>query len=204
MKQVLLKKGTVYTAEIADPMIQDDMVLVQTVYSCISAGTEITGVQNSGTPILQRAISNPELMQKGLHMLKERGFKDTLNVVKGKYEVGTAMGYTASGIVLESGTAEFSEGDRVACMGVGYANHAGCLLVPKNLVARLPDVVSFEEGATAALGCIAMQGVRRADVTLGEYVVIAGMGILGQLAARFAILLVESEKIIQGNGSETP
>lgn len=187
MKQVLLKKGTVYTSEIAEPMLQDDMVLVQTVYSCISAGTEMAGVQNSGTPILQRAISNPELMQKGLHMLKERGFKDTLNVVKGKYEVGTAMGYTASGIVLESGTAEFSEGDKVACMGVGYANHAGCILVPKNLVAKLPDGVSFQEGATAALGCIAMQGVRRADVTLGEYVVITGMGILGQLAARFAI-----------------
>lgn len=187
MKQVLLKKGTVYTSEIAEPIIQKDMVLVQTVFSCISAGTEMTGVQNSGTPIIQRALSNPELMKKGLNMLKERGFKDTLNVVKGKYEVGTAMGYTASGIVLESGTAEFSEGDRVACMGVGYANHAGCILVPKNLVAKLPDGVSFQEGATAALGCIAMQGVRRADVTLGEFVVITGMGILGQLAVRFVI-----------------
>lgn len=187
MKQVLLKKGTVYTSEIAEPMIQKDLVLVQTAYSCISAGTEMTGVQNSGTPILQRAVSNPELMKKGLNMLKERGFKDTLNVVKGKYEVGTAMGYTASGIVLESGTPEFSAGDRVACMGVGYANHAGCILVPKNLVAKMPDGVTFQEGATAALGCIAMQGVRRADVTLGEYVVITGMGILGQLAMRFAV-----------------
>ena len=69
MKQVLLKKGTVYTPEIAEPMIQHDMVLVQTVCSCISAGTEMAGVQkaaqNAKTPLLQRALSDPELMKKG-------------------------------------------------------------------------------------------------------------------------------------------
>ena len=191
MKQVLLKKGTVYTPEIAEPMIQHDMVLVQTVCSCISAGTEMAGVQkaaqNAKTPLLQRALSDPELMKKGLKMLRERGLKNTYEAANKTHEIGTAMGYTASGIVIASGTSEFCEGDRVACMGAGYANHAGCILVPKNLVARLPDGVSFKEGSTAALGCIAMQGVRRADVTLGEYVVITGMGILGQLAARLAI-----------------
>lgn len=191
MEQVLLKKGTVYTTEVSDPVVQKDMVIVQTVYSCISAGTEMASVQNAEknakTPMLQRALSNPELMKKGLQMLKERGLKTTFEVANKTHEIGAAMGYTASGIVVESGTSEFSAGDRVACMGAGYANHAGCILVPKNLVAKLPDGVPLQEGAIAALGCIAMQGVRRADVTLGEYVVITGMGILGQLAARFTI-----------------
>lgn len=186
MEQVLLKKGTIYTAEIPAPVVEKDMVLVRTKFSAISAGTEMSGVQNSGTPIFVRALRSPELMQRGLKMVQERGVKDTWAVVKGKYEVGSAMGYTASGIVAESGTDGFQPGDRVACMGVGYANHAGYIAVPKNLVAKLPHEVSFEEGATAALGCIAMQGLRRAEVTLGEYVVVAGAGILGQLTVQLA------------------
>ena len=186
MEQVLLKKGTIYTAEIPAPVVEKDMVLVRTKFSAISAGTEMSGVQNSGTPIFVRALRSPELMQRGLKMVQERGVKDTWAVVKGKYEVGSAMGYTASGIVAKSGTDGFQPGDRVACMGVGYANHAGYIAVPKNLVAKLPHEVSFEEGATAALGCIAMQGLRRAEVTLGEYVVVAGAGILGQLTVQLA------------------
>ena len=187
MKQVLLKKGQIYTAELPAPMVEEGMVLVRTAYSCISAGTEMTGVKNSGTPIVKRILEDPELMQKGLRMVKERGVKDTMAVVKGKYEVGAPMGYSAAGTVVESGASQFQIGDRVACMGVAYANHAGYIAVPKNLVVKIPDGVSFQEGATAALGCIAMQGVRRAEVRLGEYVVIMGLGILGQLASRFAV-----------------
>ena len=130
MEQVLLKKGTIYTAEIPAPVVEKDMVLVRTKFSAISAGTEMSGVQNSGTPIFVRALRSPELMQRGLKMVQERGVKDTWAVVKGKYEVGSAMGYTASGIVAESGTDGFQPGDRVACMGVGYANHAGYIAVP--------------------------------------------------------------------------
>lgn len=186
MKQVLLKKGTIYTADIAQPKVESGYVLVKTEYSCISAGTEMSGVTASGTPLVKRILESPELMEKGLKMLKERGIKDTWAVVKGKYEVGTAMGYSASGIVEESGTPLFSKGDRVACMGVGYANHAGYIVAPQNLVVKVPESVSLEQASTAALGCIAMQGIRRADIVLGEYVVITGMGILGQLACQFA------------------
>lgn len=187
MKQVLLKKGTIYTADIARPQVEAGFLLVRAEYSCISAGTEMSGVTASGTPLVKRILENPDLMERGINMLKERGFKDTWDVVKGKYEVGTAMGYSASGIVVESGTSLFAKGDRVACMGVGYANHAGYIAVPQNLAVRIPDNVSLEQASTAALGCIAMQGIRRAEVSLGEYIVITGMGILGQLACRFAV-----------------
>jgi len=187
LKQVLLKKGTIYTTDVAKPRLEEGYVLVKTAYSCISAGTEMSGVKSSGTPLVKRVLTSPELMEKGLRMLKERGIQDTWAVVKGKYEVGIAMGYTASGVVEESGSRLFSKGDRVACMGVGYASHAGYLIAPQNLVAKVPEHVPMEHAATAALGCIAMQGVRRADIKLGDYIVIVGMGILGQLAARFAV-----------------
>ena len=163
------------------------MVLVKTAYSCISAGTELSGVESSGNSILKTAMEHPEYIPLGLNMLTERGIKDTWDTINGKYELGSAMGYTASGVVVESATDLFQAGDRVACMGVGYANHAGYIAVPKNLVAKVPDGVGLEQAATAALGCIAMQGIRRADIKLGEIVVIMGMGILGQLACRFAI-----------------
>lgn len=188
MKQILLKKGNIYTADVARPMVEKDMVLVRTAFSCISAGTEMSGVESSGSPLIKLAIEHPEYVAMGLNMIKERGIKDTWDTIQGKYELGSPMGYSASGIVIESGTDLFQPGDRVACMGVGYANHAGYIAAPKNLVAKVPASVSLEHASTAALGCIAMQGIRRADIKLGEYIVITGMGILGQLACRFAVV----------------
>ncbi|MFR3119480.1 MAG: hypothetical protein ACLTOJ_19240 [[Clostridium] symbiosum] len=160
MKQVLLKKGTIYTTEVSGPQIEKDMILVKTEYSCISAGTEMSGVTNSATPLVMRIIESPELFERGVKMLKERGIHDTWAVVKGKYEVGTPMGYSASGVVCESGTSMFQPGDRVACMGVGYASHAGYLAVPQNLAVKIPDNVSFEHAATAALGALPCRGTQ--------------------------------------------
>lgn len=188
MKQVLVKKGKILAENIAAPKVQKDWVLVKTSYSCISAGTEMSSVKSSGSSLFQMAKEHPEYVKMGLEMLANKGVKATWDTVMGNNSLGSALGYSASGIVVESGTKEFAKGDRVACMGAGYANHAGYIAVPKNLVVRIPEAVSMEDASTAALGCIAMQGVRRAEVQLGEYVVICGMGILGQLACRFAVL----------------
>jgi predicted dehydrogenase/threonine dehydrogenase-like Zn-dependent dehydrogenase len=188
MKQVLIKKGQIYTEQIPSPVAEEGMVLVQTAYSCISAGTEMAGVASAGRSIIQRIKDNPQLIARGLDLLKQKGFKQTMGMVKEKVEASLATGYSASGVVIESGVPSIKVGDRVACMGTGYANHAGIICVPANLVAKIPENVSFEEGSTAALGCIAMQGIRRADVKLGEYVYIIGMGILGQLTLKMALL----------------
>lgn len=187
MKQVLIKEGQAYAADITAPKPEENMILVKTEFSCISAGTEMAGLQYSGSSMLHKIIESPELIALGLKMLKERGIKDTWTAAHGGNTLGSPMGYSASGVVVESGSKLFQKGDRVACMGVGYANHAGYIAAPVNLSVKIPDNVSFENASTAALGCIAMQGVRRADVKLGEYVVISGMGILGQLASRFAL-----------------
>lgn len=187
MKQVLLKRGTIYTTDVATPILGPDMILVKTEYSCISAGTEMSGVQQSGENLVQQAIHHPEYVAMGLEMLKQRGFKDTWDTVHGKYDFGNAMGYSCAGVVEESNSIHFQKGDKVACMGAGYANHAGYSIIPQNLAVKIPEGVTFEQASTAALGCIAMQGVRRAEVQLGDFIVICGAGILGQLACRFAI-----------------
>ncbi len=97
-----------------------------------------------------------------------------------------ALGYSAAGTVLEAGegVSEFRQGDRVACAGVGYASHAEVLAVPKNLCVRLPAPIDFEAAAFSTLGAIAMQGVRLTDPTLGESVVVVGLGLIGQLAVQ--------------------
>src|ERR1041384_2414105 len=97
-----------------------------------------------------------------------------------------ALGYSAAGIVaaVAEDVSEFQIGDRVACAGVGFASHAEVLSVPKNLCVHLPETVSFESGAYGTLGAIALQGVRLAEPTLGESVVVIGLGLVGQLTVQ--------------------
>ncbi len=186
MKQVFVKKGRIITEEVAAPCPAPKMILVKTEYSCISAGTEMSSVKNSGESLPRIALKHPEYVKLGLQMLKEKGIKSTWDTVMGNYSLGAALGYSAAGVVISSYSDQFAEGDRVACMGAGYANHAGYICVPQNLAVRMPEGVSLAEASTAALGCIAMQGIRRAELQLGEIVVVCGMGILGQLTGRMA------------------
>ena len=95
-------------------------------------------------------------------------------------------GYSCAGVVVDvgEGVTDIHAGDRVACAGAGYANHAAVNVVPRNLVARIPDAVSFEEAAFATLGAIALQGVRRAEPGLGDRVAVLGLGLLGQITAQ--------------------
>src|SRR5205823_7829060 len=97
-----------------------------------------------------------------------------------------AMGYSAAGEVLEVGSevTDFAAGDLVACAGGGIANHAEFIDVPLNLAVRIPTGVTTESASTVTLGAIALQGVRRANPTLGETIVVVGLGILGQLTTQ--------------------
>ena len=171
------------------PNVSKGSILVQVASSCISAGTEMTGVKNSGTNIIQRALQQPENVKKVIDAVKADGLKKTFTRVKGKLDGGSALGYSAAGIVLEvgEGVDNINKGDRVAIAGVGYANHAEFAEVPKNLVTKVPDNVTFEEASSVALGAIAMQGVRRAELTLGETCVVVGAGILGLLTIQMLV-----------------
>jgi predicted dehydrogenase/threonine dehydrogenase-like Zn-dependent dehydrogenase len=188
MKQVLQnrKSGKVAVGEAPVPVVQTGRVLVRTVASLISAGTERDSVENARKGLLQEARERPELVKAVIDKARHEGLINTFNAVRGKLAASQAMGYSASGIVMAVGddVTDFAPGDRVACAGVGFASHAEVLSIPKNLCVRLPEDVSFESGAFGTLGAIALQGVRLAEPTLGESVVVIGLGLVGQLTVQ--------------------
>ena len=188
MKQILQnnKTGRLEVVEVPPPVAQRGRVCVRTARSLISAGTERQSVDQAKKSLLGRARENPELVRQVLERAKSEGVLNTFSAVRSKLGSFTALGYSAAGVVVGvgEGVTDFQVGERVACAGVGYASHAEMLSVPKNLCARLPENVSFDAGAFATLGAIALQGVRLAEPTLGEAVVVIGLGLLGQLTVQ--------------------
>ncbi len=188
MKQILqnLKTGEVKIADVPPPVAQKGRVLVRAAASLISAGTERMTVDMGKKSLLGKARERPDLVKQVIQKAKNEGLLNTFQAVRAKLSSQTALGYSAAGIVVEVGddVAEFRAGDRVACAGAGFASHAEVLSVPKNLCVRLPDAVSFEAGAFGTLGAIALQGVRLAEPTLGEAVVVVGLGLLGQITVQ--------------------
>lgn len=186
MKQAIIKKGNVYAEDISPPNVSEYGVLIKVVNSCISAGTEMSGVVNSGKPLIKRAMEQPANVLKVFDMAKTVGIQKTIAKVKGTLDAGNTTGYSISGVVIAAGSKikNLKVGDRVAAAGAGLAHHAEYVDVPENLVMKLPDDLSFEYASTVTLGGIAMQGVRRADAKLGEYVFVVGAGILGLLTVQ--------------------
>lgn len=184
MKQLLIRKGQIEIQEVAAPPVLPGYVLIRTVASCISVGTEMATVESSGETIIDKARRKPALIKRGLDMLMTQGFSRTMETVMGKLSAGTPSGYSLSGRVIETGAGidDLRPGQRVAAAGAAYANHAEVVCVPRNLVVPIPDDVSFEHAASVTLGAIAMQGVRRAMPTLGEFAAVIGLGLLGQIS----------------------
>ena len=188
MKQVLQnrKTGRPFVGEMPVPVLQRGRVLVRTVASLISAGTERAAVELVSKGLVQEARQRPDLVKAVVTKVKSQGLLNTVASVRDKMAASQALGYSAAGIVtsVADDVTEFQVGDRVACAGVGFASHAEVLSVPKNLCAHLPEGVSFEFGAYGTLGAIALQGVRLAEPTLGESVVVIGLGLVGQLTVQ--------------------
>jgi predicted dehydrogenase/threonine dehydrogenase-like Zn-dependent dehydrogenase len=183
MLQAIVRKGHVIPEQVPVPKVSPNMILIKVVNSCISIGTEISGVVSSRKSIIKRAIEKPENVKKVLELVKSQGLQKTFTKVKGKLEMGIPTGYSVSGIVKAVGSAVkgFKPGDKVAAAGTGLANHAEYVNVSENLVVLLPKGMEFKPASTVALGSIAMQGVRRADLKLGELCVVFGTGLLGML-----------------------
>ena len=186
MKQLLIRSGKVFLQDIPAPTVGAKNILVRVQRSCVSVGTEMAGIKMSGLPLYRRALKQPHHVKKALQLMKDQGFSRVYKQIKGKLDAGTAIGYSAAGVVEAVGSEVegIRIGDRVACAGAGIANHAELIDVPVNLAVPVPDDVGFDAAATVTLGAIAMQGVRRAQPTLGETVVVIGLGILGQITAQ--------------------
>jgi NADPH:quinone reductase-like Zn-dependent oxidoreductase len=189
MKQVFNSGGEIVVEEVPAPVCGDKEVLVRNVYSLISVGTETMSLQGGSkgaVGIASKAISNPELLHKAIEMVKREGISKTIKVVKGQTDNLNPLGYSSSGVVLEVGKniTDIAVGDRVTCAGAGYASHAEIISVPRNLLCKIPDNVDFDDAAFTTIGAIAMQGIRRAQVLVGDNVVVIGLGLLGQIACQ--------------------
>lgn len=184
MKQGIVKKGKVLAEKIPTPNTSEGSVLIQVSYSCISAGTEMSSVNTSKQSLVQRALNSPEEVKTAIEFAKANGIVKTIQRVKGALDGGKQTGYSASGVVIGigKGVTGFQIGDKVAAAGAGIANHAQFIDVPQNLVMHVPKDMDLKKASTVTLGGIALQGVRRIDLKLGESCVVVGAGILGLLA----------------------
>ncbi|MBL7127384.1 MAG: bi-domain-containing oxidoreductase [Ignavibacteria bacterium] len=178
------KTGELFIEELPEPILKDGGILVQNVYSLISAGTERASVETAQASMLGKAKKRPDLVKQVKESVKKEGLLATYKKVKNRLDNYKELGYSSSGIVIESSVKDFKQGDRVACAGGGYANHAEVIFVPKNLAINIPDSVSFQEGAFTTVGAIALQGVRQADVKIGENIVVIGLGLIGLITVQ--------------------
>jgi len=188
MKQLLqnVRDGRLAVADVPLPHTGFNQVLVRTEASLISAGTERMVAQLARKGLLGKARARPDLVKKVLAKLRREGFWATFQSVQTQLDRWMPLGYSAAGRVIAVGEAvqRFGVGGRVACAGAGAANHAEYNAVPELLAAAVPEGVSPEAAAYATLGAIALQGIRNADVRVGECAAVIGLGLLGQLAVQ--------------------
>lgn len=188
MKAVLqnFKTGDMAVEDVPPPTLKPDGVLVSNVASLVSAGTEKAIIELAKMNPLQKARARPDLVKKVLAKAGQEGLLATGRIVMNLVSAPLPLGYSCAGIVTQAGSrvADIAPGTRVACAGLGYANHAETVYIPRNLLVPIPDNVSFEDAAFVTVGAIALHGVRQAELTLGETVVIIGMGLVGQITAQ--------------------
>jgi predicted dehydrogenase/threonine dehydrogenase-like Zn-dependent dehydrogenase len=179
MQQVLqnLKTGATELAEIPAPQVGRGQLLLRTSRTLVSAGTERMLVDFGKASMIDKARQQPDKVRMVLDKIRTDGLGPTLDAVRNKLDQPLPMGYCHVGTVQEvgAGVSGFAHGDRVASNG----KHAQAVAVPVNLCARVPDAVSDDEAAFTVLGAIALQGIRLVQPTLGEAVVVTGLGLIG-------------------------
>lgn len=188
MKQIMqtLRTGVIKVDEVPVPLLSDKFLLVENKVSVISAGTEKTKIDMGKKSLLQKARSRPDLVKQVVNKVRTEGLQKTLETVNSRLDSPSALGYSCAGSIVAVGghVKGLQPGDRVACGGADYANHADFVAVPKNLVVKVPPNVTDEEAAFTTVGSIALQGVRLAEPLLGETFLVVGLGLLGQIAVQ--------------------
>ena len=188
MKQIVqnIKSGDLTLDEVPPPALLPMGVRVRTAMSLISAGTEKMLIELAQKSLVGKAQARPDLVKQVIDKAKKEGVLNTFRNVMSKLDKPMPLGYSASGIVEAVGAeaGSFSVGDRVAIAGAGYANHAEVNYVPKNLVVRIPDGVSFEEASYTTVASIALQGVRNCKPQIGENVAVVGLGLIGLITVQ--------------------
>ncbi len=184
MKQIIqsFKTGETILEEVPAPVVKPGTILIRTTRTLVSLGTERMLVEFGKSNLLQKARQQPEKVKQVLDKIKTDGLIPTLEAVFNKLGEPLPLGYCNVGevIAVGEGVSEFRVGDRVASNG----QHAEVVCVPKNLAVKVPEGVTDEEAAFTVIGSIGLQGIRLLQPTLGETVVVIGMGLIGLLSAQ--------------------
>lgn len=188
MKQILqnARTGSLELVDVPSPMPGAGQILVQTCFSVMSPGTDKVAMSFARKSMLGKARSRPDLVRQVVGKLRQEGPAATYRTVTSRLDAPQPLGYSSAGIVRAVGpdVTTFSVGDRVACAGAGYANHAEIAAVPCNLAVHVPEGVSLQAAAYSTLGAISMQGLRVAEPTIGEIAAVVGLGLVGQLTVQ--------------------
>src|SRR5580658_4751122 len=191
MKQIAqnYKSGDLIVLDVPAPVCRPGGVLVRSLFSLISTGTEMTKVTEANMSLVGKARARPDQVRKVLDSVSQQGAVATYKKVMNRLDSYTPLGYSLCGVVVEVGRGadEFSVGQVVAAAGNEHALHAEYNWIPVNLCVPVPKGVLPEHAAFATVGAIAMHGVRRAEVQLGDTACVIGLGLVGQLTARLLI-----------------
>ena len=187
MKQIIqsFKTGATLLEEVPAPQLAKGKLLIQTTRSLVSLGTERMLVEFGKSNLISKARQQPDKVKQVLDKIKTEGLMPTLEAVFNKLGEPLPLGYCNVGkvIAVGEGVSEFKIGDRVASNG----HHAEFVCIPKNLVVHIPDEVNDEEACFTVIGSIGLEGIRLLKPTLGETVVVIGMGLIGLLTAQLLI-----------------
>jgi predicted dehydrogenase/threonine dehydrogenase-like Zn-dependent dehydrogenase len=184
MRQVLqrLDNGQTYLLDVPVPAASGVRLVIRTRASVISAGTERMLVEFGRGNLLDKARAQPDKVRDVLAKVRTEGLLSTLEAVQGKLATPIPLGYCNAGVIVDVGqsVSRFQPGDRVVSNGP----HAEFVVMPHTLAAKIPDGVSFEAAAFAPIAAIGLQGIRLAQPTLGETVVVYGLGLIGLLCVQ--------------------
>lgn len=191
MKQVAqnYKSGELSVLDVPVPACRPGGVLVRSRYSLISTGTEMMKVSEARMSLVGKARARPDQVRKLLNSVAQQGAVAAYQKAMNRLDSYTPLGYSLCGVVVDvgAGAEQFSVGQLVAAAGNEFALHAEVNWVPTNLCVPVPDGVAAEHAAFATVGAIAMQGVRRSEVALGETACVIGLGLIGQLVVRLLV-----------------
>ena len=194
MKQIFRTNNRFILEEVPVPIPGTKEILVKVHYSLISTGTETSDLRMQNKSFIEILIEKKNIIDKVTNKLKSEGIPATWNAIYNKLKPSeklillSPIGYSNSGTIISKGNGvlNFNVNDRVACAGSGIAAHAEYVKVPINLAVKIPGSLDLNEAAFTTVASIAMQGIRRARINLGETIVIIGLGLLGQIAVQIA------------------
>lgn len=191
MKQIAqnYKSGELTVLDVPAPVCRPGGVLIRSLFSLISTGTEMMKVSEASMSMVGMARARPDQVRKVLDTVQQQGASAAYKKVMNRLDSYTPLGYSLCGVVtaVGRGAEEFTVGQLVAAAGNEHALHAEYNWVPVNLCAAVPAGVRPEHAAFSTVAAIAMQGVRRAEVQLGETAAVIGLGLVGQLVVRLLI-----------------